>query len=115
MKKPKFPVRNDSFSTGNFIIPTGNMFFRWKLDCSRGKWIISCGNYIIAAEIGIIASGNFPITVEKMIFPVGAELFLTGNYLFLMSEDPSLMRNTCLLQETIHCRWKPENFHRGIY
>ncbi len=39
----------------------------------------------------IIASGNFPIAVEKMIFPPGDELFLTGNYRFPMSEDPSLM------------------------
>ena len=43
-----------------------------------------CGNWIIAG-------GNFPFAVEKMIFPPGEELFLTGNYPFPMSEDPSLM------------------------
>jgi hypothetical protein len=49
-----------------------------------------CGNWIIA-------SGNFPFAVEKMIFPVGDELFLTGNYPFPMSEDPSLMGNRLFL------------------
>jgi hypothetical protein len=38
-----------------------------------------CGNWIIA-------SGNFPFAVEKMIFPVGDELFLMGKYPYPMSE-----------------------------
>jgi hypothetical protein len=56
-----------------------------------------CGNWIIA-------SGNFPFAVEKMIFPVREELFLTGNFPFPMSEDPSLMGNTCLPTEKMFFR-----------
>jgi hypothetical protein len=51
--------------------------FQRELDNFWGNWII--------------ASGNFPFAMEKMIFPPGDELFLTGNYPFPMSEDPSLM------------------------
>jgi hypothetical protein len=51
--------------------------FQRELDNCHGNWII--------------ASGNFPIAVEKMIFPVGDEFFLRGNYLFPISDHPSLM------------------------
>jgi hypothetical protein len=111
MYKAKFPLRNDSFLTGKNIIPTGNMFLPMEImlqpremdNCLREIYHFQreldnfCGNWIIA-------SGNFPFAVEKMIFPVGDELFLTGNYPFPISEDPSLAGNTCLLPEIIHCR-----------
>jgi hypothetical protein len=42
--------------------------FHRELDNCYGNWII--------------ASGNFPFAVEKMIFPVGEELFLMRNYVF---------------------------------
>ena len=111
MYKAKFPLRNDSFLTGKNIIPTGNMFLPMEImlqplemdNCLREIYNFQreIDNFYVN---WIIASGNFPFAVEKMIFPGGNELFLIGNYPFPISEDPSLMGNTCLLPEIIHCR-----------